>query len=189
MTADRLAEARARHAAATEGPWWFDESDTCWRLHGVAGRIPPQLDGLIPEQIVNKQILKAPKRDTQHMEYWPDAADSAFIAHAWKDLRDAFAEVDRLTVELAKADNVFNSFTSCRDCADHLDREHTAEYRAARAEAERDEALARLAALKARARSRSEELLKARDARPSDDRARRLAFERAAHEVRQLVTD
>jgi len=49
----------------------------CWRLHGVAGRIPG--DDLIPEQVINSQILKAPKRGTSMAEYWPNAADGAWI--------------------------------------------------------------------------------------------------------------
>lgn len=82
----RLAAIRAYVDAATEGPWWFDESENCWRLHGVMGRIPAQLSGRIPEQIVNKQILKAPKRGTSYAEYWPDAADAEFIVKARTDL-------------------------------------------------------------------------------------------------------
>lgn len=70
---ERLAVARA----ATEGPWWSDESDDAWRLHGVAFMVPAQ--GAIREQVVNKQILKAPKRGTPYAEYWPDPADAAFI--------------------------------------------------------------------------------------------------------------
>jgi hypothetical protein len=62
---------------ATEGPWWFDEDEHCWRLHGVFGRIPA--DPPIPEQVMNKQILKAPKSGTPYAEYWPDAADAAWI--------------------------------------------------------------------------------------------------------------
>ena len=63
----------------TEGPWWFDESDMCWRLHGVAFRVPPQMGGEIPEQVMNKQILKAAKRNTPYAEYWPEPADAAWI--------------------------------------------------------------------------------------------------------------
>ncbi|MET8985916.1 hypothetical protein ABZW49_10745 [Nonomuraea wenchangensis] len=101
---DSLDDIRKRHQAATDGPWWFDESENCWRLHGVAGRIPPQLDGLIPEQIVNKQILKAAKRNTPYAEYWPDDADAAFISHAWEDVRDLLATVDRLQKQLREID-------------------------------------------------------------------------------------
>lgn len=71
---------RAIAEAATPAPWWFDESDQCWRLHGVAARIPapPPLH----EQIVNKQILKAPKCGTPYAEYWPEPADARFIIAA-----------------------------------------------------------------------------------------------------------
>jgi hypothetical protein len=102
-TPERLAAIRERHAAATDGPWWFDESDTCWRLHGVMGRIPPlRRDGLFPEQVMNKQILKAPKQGTPYAEYWPGEADGAFISHAWEDVRDLLGEVDRLKAKLAE---------------------------------------------------------------------------------------
>jgi hypothetical protein len=104
QTPDRLAEIRERHEAATEGPWWFDESDLTWRLHGVAGVIPPSADGLIPEQIVNKQILKAPKKGTTYAEYWPDDADAAFISHAWEDVRRLLAELDAAQEKLRKID-------------------------------------------------------------------------------------
>ncbi len=83
MTADPLRRAaeklRAIATAATPGPWWSDESDQCWRLHGVARRIPAQLDGLIPEQVMNHQILKAPKHGTPYAEYWPGPADAELI--------------------------------------------------------------------------------------------------------------
>lgn len=64
---------------STPGPWWSDDSEDSWRLHGVGMRIPAQLDGLIPEQIVNKQILKAPKHSTPYAEYWPNAFDAELI--------------------------------------------------------------------------------------------------------------
>jgi len=87
---------KARVAAATPGPWWSDESDMCWRLHGVMGRIPPQLDGAIPEQIMNKQILKAAKKGTTQAEYWPEPADADFITHAREDVPALVAEVEKL---------------------------------------------------------------------------------------------
>ena len=65
--------------AATEGPWWFDEDENMWRLHGVHATIPAQMDGLIPEQVINHQILKAPKQGTPYAEYWPNEADGAWI--------------------------------------------------------------------------------------------------------------
>lgn len=86
---------KARADAATPGPWWSDESDMCWRLHGVAGRIPAQMDGFIPEQIVNHQILKAPKKGTTQAEYWPNAADAEFITHAREDVPALIAELEQ----------------------------------------------------------------------------------------------
>ncbi|WP_152748269.1 hypothetical protein [Micromonospora sp. RV43] len=69
---------RERANAATDGPWWSDDSDQSWQLHGVAFRLPPPWEGA-PEQIVNKQILKAPKASEQVEPYWPDAADAAHM--------------------------------------------------------------------------------------------------------------
>lgn len=82
-----------REQAATRGPWWFDEDDLMWRLHGVRDVIPPQLDGLIPEQVINHQILKAPKSGTRYAEYWPSEADAAFIAAARSDVPRLLAAI------------------------------------------------------------------------------------------------
>ncbi len=99
MSEERLAEITARHAAATEGPWWFDESANCWRLHGIGGRMPSVPSLNIGEQTVNKQILKAPKHGTPYAEYWPDPEDAELIVNAWVDERDLLAEVKRLRAE------------------------------------------------------------------------------------------
>lgn len=99
MNEERLAELEALEQAATEAPWWFDESDLCWRLHGVAWRTKDS-EGL-PSQIVNKQILKAPKRGTTMAEYWPDKADAAFIVGAREGMKELLAEVRRLQAEAA----------------------------------------------------------------------------------------
>jgi hypothetical protein len=134
----RLAAIRERHAAATEGPWWFDESDTCWRLHGVMGRIPPlRRDGFFPEHVMNKQILKAAKQGTPYAEYWPDKADAAFIVGAWKDVRDLLAEVDRLSARVAELTSLLND-------PDRL-AAHALELRAIYAEADADAERDRLA--------------------------------------------
>lgn len=76
---DYLAEIKQDEQGVTEGPWWFDETDNDWRLHGVGHRIPPQLGGKIPEQIGNHQILKAAKRGTPYSEFWPSPEDGVFI--------------------------------------------------------------------------------------------------------------
>ena len=90
---------RSRAEAATKGPWWCDESENCWRLHGVAFEIPPQTfpDGevQIPEQVVNSQILKAPKHGTPYAEYWPGEADAAQIT-SWANPLVALAVADWL---------------------------------------------------------------------------------------------
>lgn len=91
---------RVRVAAATPGPWWDDSDDNCWRLHGVHARIPVDPIG-IPEQVINHQIIKAPKRNTPYAEYWPNDADAAFICHARQDVPALLGEVERLRDELA----------------------------------------------------------------------------------------
>ena len=91
-----LEEIRGRERQATPGPWWFDEDDEVWRLHGVADAIAPQLDGLIPEQVINHQIIKAPKQGTPYAEYWPNAADAAFIVAARTDVPRLLAALDEV---------------------------------------------------------------------------------------------
>ncbi len=89
-----LAEVREREQAATPGPWWSDEDELMWRLHGVHAIIPAQMGGLIPEQVMNHQIAKAPKSGTPYAEYWPNAADDAFIVAARSDVPRLAAAVE-----------------------------------------------------------------------------------------------
>jgi hypothetical protein len=86
----------ARLAAATPGPWWCDEDELVWRLHGVAARFdnPP-----FGETVVNKQILKAPKANTPYAEYWPDGHDAAFITHAHADITWLLQERARMLAQ------------------------------------------------------------------------------------------
>jgi hypothetical protein len=116
-----LAGWREAADSATPGPWWFDESDWCWRLHGVAFKIPPQLfpDGevMIPEQVVNKQILKAPKTGTPYAEYWPDAADAAFIVTARTAMPLLLAAVEAVLNLHARAEKPSRT---TRVCAEHV---------------------------------------------------------------------
>lgn len=83
--AAELVAIKGRTEAATPGPWWFDEDDRTWRLHGVHAIIPPFMEGM-PEQVMNHQILKAPKQGTTYAEYWPSEADAAFIVAARTDV-------------------------------------------------------------------------------------------------------
>lgn len=87
----RLEKIRNRLLSATPGPWWSDESDQTWRLHGVAGYVP----GLTGETVmVNRQIAKAAKMGTPYAEYWPEPADDTFITHAWEDITALLEVVD-----------------------------------------------------------------------------------------------
>lgn len=80
-----LENIRKRLEAATPAPWWYDEDEQCWRLHGTAITIPAI--GPIGPQRIGKQIAKARKQDDQMMPYWPDPADAELIAHAPTDLK------------------------------------------------------------------------------------------------------
>lgn len=80
-----LDEIGQREQGATPGPWWHDEDDKVWRLHGVRAVLPSPIKGL-PGQVVNLQILKAPKTGTPYAEYWPGEADTAFITAARTDV-------------------------------------------------------------------------------------------------------
>jgi hypothetical protein len=122
MADARLAEIRALEAAATEGPWWFDEDEHCWRLHGVHGRIPAC--DPIPEQVMNKQILKAPKTGTPYAEYWPDPADAAFIVEARTIVPELLVHIAGLEAELAetRADRELFRRTLERDAAARIGR-------------------------------------------------------------------
>jgi hypothetical protein len=73
-------------ATATAGPWWSDGSDADassdlrfpYRLHGVHAVMPGQGDWL-PAQVINHQILKAPRTGTTYAEYWPSAHDDRWL--------------------------------------------------------------------------------------------------------------
>lgn len=86
-----LAEVAARVQAATTGPWWSEESSLCWKLQGVHAMVPAQMfpgtsDVMIPEQVLNHQILKAPKQNTPYAEYWPGEEDAEFITRSRTDV-------------------------------------------------------------------------------------------------------
>lgn len=82
--ASELVELEALEHHATDAPWWFDEDERTWRLHGTWGWTPAQHG--IPAQPINKQILKAPKRNTPYAEYWPNRQDADFMVA----MRNAF---------------------------------------------------------------------------------------------------
>lgn len=90
---------REREQAATPGPWWSDEDELMWRLHGVRGYTPAMPDLGIAPQVINRQILKAPKSGTPYAEYWPNEADAAFIVAARSDVPRLLAAL-RLTLDL-----------------------------------------------------------------------------------------
>ena len=103
----RAAAARVREigAAATGGPWWSDQSEQCYRLHGVHAKLPPAWPGL-PEQVMNRQILKAPKTGTPYAEYWPSPADDAWMTTVHPGLAEPLAAL--LDAEAYRVDRLLN---------------------------------------------------------------------------------
>ncbi len=77
---------------------------------------------MIPEQIINKQILKAPKQGTSYAEYWPDEADAALIVHAWNDLHGLVRAVDAALALAAEWDipSPAENGSGRQDCANRL---------------------------------------------------------------------
>lgn len=96
MSQERLERAREIDRAAMEPPWTYDEDERVYRLHGTGGWSPATPSLGLPAQRITMQILKAPKRDTNYMEYWPSKADSDFLTEGRQLFRDMIAEIDRL---------------------------------------------------------------------------------------------
>lgn len=84
LTATDLEAIERRADAATEGPWYCDETDQVWRLLGAHTVVRAQEH--VPALRADWQILKAPKTGTPYAEYWPSAADAAFITQARTDI-------------------------------------------------------------------------------------------------------
>ena len=80
MSADRLAEIKARADAATPGPWQWREDEPASLVHVTDPRMHPW------------NILKAP-------DWGPTLADAAFIAAAREDVPWLLDLVDSLTAE------------------------------------------------------------------------------------------
>lgn len=94
MTPERFEEIARMEAEATEGPWWEDDRETTWTLHGVGWRTSQG-------EIVNKQLIKARKEDERFMPYWPGPLDSNFIVGARTAVPELLAEVRYLQTKLA----------------------------------------------------------------------------------------
>lgn len=108
LDAQGLAEAKAMDLAATSPPWWFDEGDLYWRMHGAAGWTGGYGD--MPPQVVNWQIIKAVKNShNQFAEYWPNKADGLLMTKG----RGYFRRM-RISLEaLAKLHSEFKIFEEC----------------------------------------------------------------------------
>jgi len=89
VTPERLKEIEGRARAATAGPWGVEQDDLMWQLFGGDG-------------MMALQLAKCPKSGTPYAEYWPNEADSSFIAHARTDVPALVAEVERLRAILLR---------------------------------------------------------------------------------------
>ena len=95
MTPQRLAEIRARLAAATPGPWFT--VDLPWRPRGcgswiVAGNPDPHVGTPVLDSIDIEEWLA----DEDGPDYTQSDADLEFAAAARSDIPALLAEVDRL---------------------------------------------------------------------------------------------
>lgn len=81
LSEDELVELEELNERATAAPWWFDEDERYYRLHGTGGWIPAQGSGefRIPSQPLNHQIIKAAKQSEIFMPYWPNEPDGVLI--------------------------------------------------------------------------------------------------------------
>lgn len=68
---------RFKVVGTTGTPWYSDDDENCWRLHGRFTDWPGEV-GTGPSM----QILKAPKHGTPYAEYWPSAPDGEWIVFA-----------------------------------------------------------------------------------------------------------
>lgn len=64
LTEAELTELEALESEATARPWWSENSELYWTLHGTAG--------WMHGQPVNWQILKAAKQSKVFQPYWPN---------------------------------------------------------------------------------------------------------------------
>jgi hypothetical protein len=78
----RAAAARVREltAAASSGPWTAEDNDGSWDLYEHA-----------PSNMHPMKILKAPKRNSNHAEYWPEPGDAAWILAMSPHIGEALA--------------------------------------------------------------------------------------------------
>lgn len=88
MTDERLAEIEARHAAATEGPYWLEPA--ALNLH----------DDRYSSLCSHKGMIGVAGVDDDGCAYFVlDPPDAEFTAHSWQDIADLLAEVRRLRGE------------------------------------------------------------------------------------------
>jgi hypothetical protein len=110
MTPERLAEIRARHNAATRGPYlWSGYGSACTiSLDSVAtgnevlsfrrwgfSRAQPVFctDGLL---VAASEVLTPDSAPSRKRITGIEHPDARAFAHSWKDVEDLLAEVDRL---------------------------------------------------------------------------------------------
>lgn len=77
LSEQELAELERLENEATAAPWWYDEGELYWRLHGTWGWTSEQYS--IPAQPINKQLIKAAKQSEVFEPYWPLGSDGPLI--------------------------------------------------------------------------------------------------------------
>lgn len=107
LSEEELAELEGLESEATAAPWWYDEGELYYRLHGTGGWTPEQGSGefKIPSQPLNRQILKAAKQSEVFEPYWPLGSDAVLIPKMRNALPRLLREVRELR-ELATHDAV-----------------------------------------------------------------------------------
>jgi hypothetical protein len=60
------------------------------------------------------QLIKAPKKGTQYMEYWPSPEDATFIAHSRTDVPALLDENQRLRLALGALVSAMNGLSIAR---------------------------------------------------------------------------
>jgi len=145
MSAERLAEIKAREQAATPGEWYWNVNTSCHTVvletysnyrtivmdcvrWGMGGAAPRFRDMAIDLMHRCETLLKAHHNREHHFSWCAniDHPDAAFIAHARADVPALLAEVERLRAENARltaeidsmASTLYHQFALCEAAKD-----------------------------------------------------------------------
>lgn len=118
-----LVELECLEGQATAAPWWYDEDDLYYRLHGTAGWSPRIAALDLPPQAINHQIFKAPKKSEVFEPYWPPPADAQMIPlmrNALPRLLEELRSLRELVLGCSCADGAPGDYEGPRaDCPVH----------------------------------------------------------------------